>query len=474
MKSNRIFYLFFLALALLLFFPNLLQKGMFVDGLWYSTISKNMADGLGTFWSPCFTKTMYPVFNEHPPLVFGIQSVFFRVLGSSVYTEKIYALFVICMTFILINILWQSVFKDNDELRNVGFIPGILWILHETTYLYYPNNLLECTQGLFILISVILIIKGLQKENYSSYAFMFIAGISLMLSFLSKGFTGLYALITILLYHFLIRKIRICKLLAYHLILLAGLGMILLVYFFNTNASQNILSYIDTQVLAALKGERTENMHINRFYIVRRLIETSILPLILTILIAIISYFRHGTKNFLKYRKEFLFYTILGLSGVLPMMVSLKQGTYYLVTTIPYFSVALGLLLVSDLSWTDILRESKSFRVITWILLLFSITYSSFSINKINKRDRTTLTDLKQFENIVEDKATMGCITDKSELSLYGFFMRYYSISLDTASPYNYPLIVYDKELPFDTSLYQPLNLKTDKFDLLKKRKKED
>jgi hypothetical protein len=70
------------------------------------------------------------------------------------------------------------------------------------------------------------------------------------------------------------------------------------------------------------------------------------------------------------------------------MMVSLKQGTYYLVTTIPYFSVALGLLLVSDLSWTDILRESKSFRVITWILLLFSITYSSFSIIKINKRDR--------------------------------------------------------------------------------------
>jgi hypothetical protein len=98
------------------------------------------------------------------------------------------------MTFILINILWQSVFKDNDELRNVGFIPGILWILHETTYLYYPNNLLECTQGLFILISVILIIKGLQKENYSSYAFMVIAEISLMLSFLSKGFTGLYAL----------------------------------------------------------------------------------------------------------------------------------------------------------------------------------------------------------------------------------------------------------------------------------------
>jgi hypothetical protein len=84
--------------------------------------------------------------------------------------------------------------------------------------------------------------------------------------------------------------------------------MILLVYFFNTNASQNILSYIDTQVLAALKGERTENMHINRFYIVRRLIETSILPLILTILIAIISYFRHGTKNFLKYRRVLVLY----------------------------------------------------------------------------------------------------------------------------------------------------------------------
>ncbi len=41
---------------------------MHVDGLWYATISKNLAEGFGSFWAPAFTATMAPVFNAHPPL----------------------------------------------------------------------------------------------------------------------------------------------------------------------------------------------------------------------------------------------------------------------------------------------------------------------------------------------------------------------------------------------------------------------
>jgi 4-amino-4-deoxy-L-arabinose transferase-like glycosyltransferase len=109
MKSNRIFYIFLFSLGLLLFIPNLLQKGMFVDGLWYATISKNLAEGFGSFWSPAFTHTMAPVFIDHPPLVFGIQSLFFKVLGDALYVEKIYALFIISLTLVLIIILWRII-----------------------------------------------------------------------------------------------------------------------------------------------------------------------------------------------------------------------------------------------------------------------------------------------------------------------------------------------------------------------------
>jgi 4-amino-4-deoxy-L-arabinose transferase-like glycosyltransferase len=470
MKSNRFFDLFLLSLIILLFLPNLLQRGMFVDGLWYSTISKNLADGLGSFWYPCFTKTMYPVFNEHPPLVFGIQSFFFKFFGSSVYVEKIFALFIICLTIILIRILWRTLFTDKPEFRNLGFIPILLWVLHETTYLYYPNNLLECTQGVFILLSVILILTGLREENFLSYLYIFLAGISLILSFLSKGFTGLYPLITIFIYHVIIRKIHLKKLVIYNAILFASFGLLIFLYLFNQSASDNLNNYINTQVFAALKGERIENMHPNRFYIVKRLLETSILPVALTILVTLISYIKYGAKYIFRFRKEFLFFIVLGLSGVLPMMVSQKQGTYYLITTIPYFSIALGLLLISNESVLNWLRKSISFKIITILLLLFSIIYPLFSINKINKRDRTLVEDIDQFDEILEQRTTIGCIVNKNEYSLYGFFMRNYDISLDTKNPYNYPWIVCDKNLPFDSAHYEPMNLETKKFYLLKKK----
>jgi 4-amino-4-deoxy-L-arabinose transferase-like glycosyltransferase len=470
MKSNRIFYLFLLALILLLFFPNLLQKGMFVDGLWYSTISKNLAEGFGSFWSPYFTKTMFPVFYEHPPLVFGIQSLFFTVFGCSLYVEKIYALFIILLTIILIRTLWRVLFIDNPELKNLSFVPVIVWILHEATYLYYPNNLLECTQGVFILISVVLILKALHDLNNRSWLYISIAGISLILSFLSKGFTGLYPLITIVLYHLIVKKIPLKKLAIYNAILVGSFCLIILLYVLDQHAADNIKNYVNTQVLAALKGERTENIQINRFYIVKALFQTSILPLALTLIISLISYFRYGARGFFNYRKRFLFFVILGLSGVLPMMVSQKQGAYYLLTTIPYFSIALSLILINCDVVLKKLRESIVFNILTYSLLLFSLIYPCFSIHTINKRDRTLLNDMVQFDKILEPRTTLGCMTNKKELSLYGFMMRYYAISLDTVNPYSYNQIICDKQLQFDSTSYEPIDLKTEKFYLLQKK----
>ena len=470
MKSKRPFYLLLLALFILLFIPNLIKKGMFVDGLWYATISNNLADGIGSFWSPCFTRTMYPHFFEHPPLVFGIQSTFFKLFGNSLYVEKIYAFFIICITLTLIIILWRLLFRDSPELRSFAFMPGILWIIHDTTYLYYPNNLLECTQGVFILISVIFIVKGIQEANKRSYLFMFLAGISLIFSFLSKGFTGLYPLIAIIIYYLIFKTIPFKRMVLYNIIFWGGFSLIFLLLVLNKNAATDIINYINTQVIAALEGHRTENMQSSRFHILKMLFETSLLPLTLVVILTLISYFKHGERNIFKYKKEFLFFLILCLSGVIPMMVSKKQGTYYLLTVTPYISIALSLILIRSEKIIYKLNESKLFRNITLVLLISAIIYPFFSINKINKRDRTILHDLKKFDTIIKDNSTMGCITKNNEISLYGYFMRLYTISVDTTRPYNYPLLVSDKETPIDTSNYQSIDLKTEKFNLYRKK----
>ena len=51
-RQARIFYLLVVCLFLLVMLPSLLSDGMFMDGLLYAAIAKNLAHGLGTFWSP--------------------------------------------------------------------------------------------------------------------------------------------------------------------------------------------------------------------------------------------------------------------------------------------------------------------------------------------------------------------------------------------------------------------------------------
>ncbi|MDR1182885.1 MAG: hypothetical protein LBL13_13005, partial [Bacteroidales bacterium] len=75
MKAGKtIFFYFFVAgVCLIIISPHALSDGMFMDGLIYSTIAKNMANGLCSFWEPHFTTTCHANFYEHPPLAFGLQ-----------------------------------------------------------------------------------------------------------------------------------------------------------------------------------------------------------------------------------------------------------------------------------------------------------------------------------------------------------------------------------------------------------------
>jgi len=121
-KSSEIsqtlpFYLLVAGVFLLIVYQDLLSNGMFLDGLIYSTVSKNLANGLGTFWNPHFTSTCLPEFHEHPPLVFGIQSLFFRLFGDSMYVERLYVFITMCISAFSIHLLWKLLFRKDFLLR---------------------------------------------------------------------------------------------------------------------------------------------------------------------------------------------------------------------------------------------------------------------------------------------------------------------------------------------------------------------
>ncbi len=87
------FWLFTVALLFALTLPVLVQDGMFQDGMLYAGIAKNLAGDRGSFWALHFSPTLFNIFNGHPPLAFGIQALFFKILGNSIYTERVYSFF---------------------------------------------------------------------------------------------------------------------------------------------------------------------------------------------------------------------------------------------------------------------------------------------------------------------------------------------------------------------------------------------
>ena len=116
------FWSFTAAMFILLIIPILIQDGMFMDGVLYTAVSKNLGNGIGSFWFPVFSELGMAgnsTFHEHPPLVFGIQSIFFKVLGNSMYTERIYSLLTGVFNAGLIIILWKSINLQHKKVKQM-------------------------------------------------------------------------------------------------------------------------------------------------------------------------------------------------------------------------------------------------------------------------------------------------------------------------------------------------------------------
>src|SRR6185295_8024069 len=113
--------------------PRLVHRGMFLDGVTYAAIARNLAEGRGRFWEPFYTATIYPAFHEHPPLAFWLQSLWFRVLGDHWYVERLYCLAAAMLIAALIAVTWRAIYADAaaeyGERRDQEWLPIALWMV---------------------------------------------------------------------------------------------------------------------------------------------------------------------------------------------------------------------------------------------------------------------------------------------------------------------------------------------------------
>ncbi len=215
MKKHSIYWILTITVFVSLLIPALVQDGMFLDGITYAAISKNMANGYGSFFNPHYTKILYPEFHEHPPLVFIVQSGFFKLFGDAFYTERIFSLCIAILTVIGITQCWRLV-NDTIEFKKYDWLPVLLWLSIPLVSWSYKNNLLENTMGVFTLFAVFFILKSLKEKKV---LYLLPGGILIVLAFLSKGPAGLYPILVPVIYGVVYKSNRYAVRYAVYLIL---------------------------------------------------------------------------------------------------------------------------------------------------------------------------------------------------------------------------------------------------------------
>lgn len=464
LRQNTAFFLlaaFFLAVA----GPSLFSDGMFMDGTIYAAVAKNMAQGLGTFWQPHLSQTLYPEFYEHPPLALGLQAMAFKLFGDSFLIERFYSL----ATYLLAAFLIVQIWIEIGNPKHKAWIALLFWMANPLVIWAFANNMLENTMQVFILASVWMLLKSNGKNRL---LWILLSGLFLFLGLLTKGLVALFPWTFYFWIWLFNRNIKWPKMIANTLLLvLFTLLPLVLLLVFNENAFHALESYFNIQIVRSLKVVQTVS---SRFFIVGRLINESLVSFGIILFLFIL--FRKKIAQFkTRYRENAsLFYLFIGhgLSGVVPIMISLKQSGFYMLPAFPFFSIAFGILVLPLIENTKPLIQRKSFVYrfsgilsLFLFIIVFLITFS-FK-NKIG-REKEMLHDVYTICNTLPNNEIVDIPKSLAQnWALHAYFSRYSTVSLDDVSkkPHRFYLTNNNK-LPPQIENYESVNLDLKSFSL--------
>lgn len=463
-RKSLPFYFVVVGLFLIIICPSALSDGMFIDGLYYSTVAKNLSNGLGSFWNLHFSDTFQNHFEAHPPLAFGLQSILFSLFGDSRFIDKIYSLLTYAITgYIILLIAKQLKLKSS-------WIILLLWLIVPIVFWAATNNMLENTLSIFICLSILFLLKA---QNGKSILFLILSGIMLFLGFLTKGFVAFFPWTFLFVSWLVYRNKSFGGMLVETFILIAATIIPLLLLLLWPEAKCSILNYLDVQVMNSLKNVKTVD---TRFFIVIRLLQELILPLCICLIVIIIAKLKKIPLSLMRNNWKITFVFILvALAGVLPVMISLKQSGFYILATYPLFAIALGALiepLINRLCDAINLRSKGFFifKIAGYLFFLTGIMLCLYFSNTIG-RDKIKISDTHTIIEHIPQNSTINILPEMYlDFSLRGYFARYANISLDRDLKNEHEYLLVENEYYSDSILnqYEKIDLETANYQLFR------
>ncbi len=377
-----------------LILPSVLKDGMFMDGQLYATVSKNLAEGYGTWWFPKFSESTFvglDAFHEHPPLVFWIQSLFFKVLGPSIYTERIYSFTMALVNALLVWGIWRQLPLEIESRNRWGWLPVLMWITMPIGYWAFTQNLQENTMGVFTTGAVLCYLVG--KRKGMEFLWTTIAGILIFCASFCKGVPGFFPWAVPFLYWLALRKISFWKVVAETLVLMivpvliytALVGLV-------PDAKENLSRYVFERLLVRV----SENPTVSTRFMPIIWIIVQLTPAIGLWLIGWLSTGRAALwKEMGDNKKWFWFFILMGLAGSLPIMLTMVQRHFYLTPSFQFFGIASAIFILPWLQQLFSKAGPKFLSSLKGLVLLLTVVVAYATYDAIGKvgRDHEKLHD---------------------------------------------------------------------------------
>ena len=434
------FILLTAALVVWLLCLPLFQDGMFIDGIQYAAVARNLARGVGAFWNPVLAQNSVAglnSFHEHPPLVFFIQALFFKLFGfNNIYPERIYCLFTFLITAVFMVLIWRKIFTA-QAVKQLWWLPIILWIAMPIVFWAYTNDIQENTMAMFTTAAVYFFLCAVNAASVLLSINFYAGLICVLAAGFSKGVPGLFPLGFFLLYWLTLRKGKFSAVVINSFVAVSILVALVLIILQNPVAKETLHLWFYDRMLKRISSDPVENSH---FHILIGLLTEQLIAMGIVALALIFFKWKQVKNDFGKgYVTLFL---LLGFSASLPLMLTLVQRDFYFIPALPLFAIAWALLLADGLSRLINLLSEKSVTVLvafTMVALIIGFAITGLQAGKI-KRDKPMVQDVYTIQKLIPQNSFVSVTSDIMWMnwSFRCYMMRYNSISFSDKDTCNY------------------------------------
>ena len=498
MKRQTSLYFIVIGAFLLFISGNFLSEGLSRVGMDNAVVSQRMAEGFEEFWLPSLSSPGNPDRMNYLPLGYWLESRWFQLFGSNSFmAEKFYSV----MTYFILAALMIWIWSLIGNNKRTGWLPLLCWITIPIVTWSATNNLLESTMTMFILLSVVFLLKAGRASfiaqsrlalgkptgpyRLSRTAWIVLAAMSMELAFMVKGFAGLFPIFFPFLYWLMVRRERVLfPVYTTGVILLVWMATLFTAILISPEIYHHMYNYLHHQMIGGVLHVHTVA---SRFYILYVLVVQWAIPLAVMALLCAIR-----IKNRPFYRYMFFwrnrnkltavqiersklgwFFLAMGFSGIVPIMLGLKHQEFYIVPTLPFFAIAMACLmydLIED--WLERMNKTAERVLLGLAILIFGsgLLLNFNSIHKVNS-NQDLLSDMRLIlPYLDEGEVVMASdeVMQNSEAAEY--FYRYKKITFDTLPMHKHCLTMYSRVKDFGDDIhYEKCDLPTRMYVLYEK-----